>query len=58
MAACECGCHSTVVHLKAEVEALTLRVERLTRDVARESVDRQADVRLLRRNLAEFGGSL
>lgn len=55
---CDCACHPKLVHLKAEVADLAHKIELLERDMAREVTDRQADVRLLRRNLAEFGGAL
>ncbi len=55
---CSCPCSSHLIHLRAEFEEMQRRFERLERDVARESTDRQADVRLLRHNADEMAAAV
>lgn len=54
--ACDCACHSKVVHLQAEFARLTERLERLERDVGREVTDRKTDTTSVRRVINALAG--
>ena len=48
---CGCGCAQRVHDLEASLSDLR---DKLERDIARESVDRQADVRSIRRDIGDL----